>query len=278
LVEAEIMLSPPPFPPDLIERAPKLRWLQLTSAGAEPVLGTEIMRRIVVTTSSGMHATPVGEYTLGLMIMLAKRWPLITRAQVGHRWVEAIIPSELYGKTAGIVGMGHIGEEVGRLAKAFSMKVLGLRRSAASRTVSSVADEVVPVNDLAYLLRESDYVVLTLPLTKETQHLIGEAELRSMKRSAFLVNVARGAIVDEAALVRALQEGWIAGAALDVFEREPLPDESPLWDMDNVVVSPHNAGNTEIYAQRTVDLFCENLQRYLAGEKLENVVDPERGY
>ncbi len=278
LEQANVMLSPPPLPSDLVDRAPNLGWLQLTSAGAEPVLGTDLVDRLTVTTSSGMHVTPVGEYTLGMMIMLAKRWALISRAQVGHRWVESIIPSELYGKTVGIIGLGHIGREVGRLAKAFGMRVIGLRRSATARTVEPPVDEVLPSIDLAYLLQQSDYVVLTLPLTEDTRHLLGEAELRSMKKNAFIVNVARGAIIDEAALIRALQEGWIGGAAVDVFESEPLPPESPLWDMENVIVSPHNAGNTEIYAARTVDLFCDNLLRYLKGEPLENVVDPGRGY
>jgi phosphoglycerate dehydrogenase-like enzyme len=273
-----IMLSPPPLPGDLLDLTPDLGWLQLTSAGAEPVLGTDIVNRLIVTTSSGMHATPVGEYTLGMMIMLAKRWPLISRAQVEHRWVESIIPSELYGKTVGIIGLGHIGWEVGRLAKAFGMRAIGLRRSATERSTELTIDEVIPPSDLSYLLQESDYVVLTLPLTSETRKLLGETELRSMKKSAFIVNMARGAIIDEAALIRALQEGWIGGAALDVFENEPLPPDSPLWDMDNVIVSPHNAGNTEIYAARTVDLFCDNLRRYLKGDALENVVDPKRGY
>jgi phosphoglycerate dehydrogenase-like enzyme len=272
------MLSPPPLPPDLLELAPDLGWLQLTSAGAEPVLGTEPVERIRVTTSSGMHATPVAEYTLGMMIMLAKRWPLISRAQVEHRWVESIIPSELYGKTVGIIGLGHIGREVGRLTKAFGMRAIGLRRSATARTTELTIDEVLPPSDLAYLLQRSHYVVLTLPLTADTRHLLGEKELRTMKKGAYIVNVARGAIIDEAALIRALQEGWIGGAALDVFESEPLPADSPLWDMDNVIVSPHNAGNTDIYAAITVDLFCENLRRYLKGELLENVIDPARGY
>jgi phosphoglycerate dehydrogenase-like enzyme len=278
LAEAEVMLSPPPLPLNLVEQVPKLRWLQLTSAGAEPVPESEIIRRVVVTTSSGIHATSVGEYTIGMMIMLAKRWPRLFRAQVDHRWVESIIPSELYGKTVGIIGMGHIGREVGRLAKAFGMRIIGLRRSASSRSGEPYGNEVLPADGLTYLLQQSDYVVLTVPLTKETQHLLGEEELRSMKETAVLINVARGAIIDEQALVRALTKGWIAGAALDVFEREPLPPESPLWDMENVIVSPHNAGGTEIYALRAVDLFCANLRRYLNGETLGNVVDPERGY
>jgi phosphoglycerate dehydrogenase-like enzyme len=167
---------------------------------------------------------------------------------------------------------------VARLSKAFGCRVIATRRSVTERTTSDVCDELLPSSELPTLLAESDFVVLAVPLTKETRHLIGDTELRAMKSNAVLINIARGAIVDEPALLRALKEGWIAGAALDVFEQEPLPPESELWDMPNVIVSPHISGGTEIYNQRAAGIFCENLRRYLAGEKLMNLAVPARGY
>jgi len=178
----------------------------------------------------------------------------------------------------GIVGMGHIGEEVARLARAFGCRIVATRRSVTAPTSDQHADELLPPSGLPRLLETSDYVVLAVPLTPETRGMIGAAELGMMPPHAVLVNIARGGVVDEAALVDALREHRIAGAALDVFEREPLPAESPLWDLDNVIVSPHISGGTEIYNQRAVDIFADNLRRFLAGEPLHNVVDPARGY
>ena len=189
----------------------------------------------------------------------------------------------------GIVGYGSIGREVGRLGKAFGMRVLALRRSAGQAKegyasehtgdrAGAIPEQFYTPDQLHQMLSRCDYVVVALPLTHETKHLVGEAELRAMKASAYLVNIARGAIVDEQALVRALREGWIAGAGLDVFEREPLPDDSPLWAMDNVLISPHVAGFTPRYDERATALFVENLGRYLSGEPLLNLVDKTRGY
>jgi phosphoglycerate dehydrogenase-like enzyme len=163
------------------------------------------------------------------------------------------------------------------------MRVLALRRSADRRLTGDESgmpgvDEMLPPSDLPYLLAESDYVVVALPLTPESRGLIGEPELRAMKPNAVIVNIGRGAIIDEAALVRALKEGWIAGAALDVFQQEPLSPESELWGLENVIVTPHISGGTPRYMERAVGLFCDNLRRYLAGEPLRNIVDPARGY
>jgi phosphoglycerate dehydrogenase-like enzyme len=209
--------------------------------------------------------------------MLAKKAPQYMRSQARHEW-SRFMPRELYGATVGIVGIGHIGAEVGRLAKAFGCRVIATKRSAVAIETTEFADEILPASELPRVLAESDYVVLSMPLTPETRGMIGEKELRSMKPTAALVNIARGPVVDEQALIRALNEGWIAGAALDVFDQEPLPADSPLWDMENVIVSPHISGGTEIYNFRAVDIFCDNLRRHLAGEPLLNVVDPDRGY
>ncbi len=262
----------------LREVAPSLKWIQLTSAGSDRLLASGFVGKdVIVTTASGLHATPIGEYVLAVMLMFAKGAPKFVRAQLRREWLR-FMPSELYGKTVGIVGMGNIGREVARLSKAFGCRVLGVRRSARLGDRDGVADEVLPPSEMDRALRESDYVVLATPLTPETRGLIGEPQLRMMKPTAVLVNIARGPVVDERALVRALREGWIGGAALDVFEKEPLPPESELWDLENVILTPHISGGTEIYNQRAVAIFSDNLRRYLSGQPLRNVVDPERGY
>jgi phosphoglycerate dehydrogenase-like enzyme len=258
--------------------APRLKWVQLTSAGADRLLNSGFIEEgVTVTTVSGLHATPIGEFVLSAILMFAKGAPKFMRAQMQHEWAR-FAPSELYGKTVGIVGMGHIGTEVARLAKAFGCRIVATKRSATERTSGPHADEIMPAAELHRLLGESDYVVLSTPLTPETRGMIGEAELRAMRPTGVLVNIARGAVVVEDALVRALREGWIAGAALDVFEKEPLPADSPFWDMENVILTPHISGGTEIYNQRAVQIFVDNLRCYVAGEPLRNVVDSARGY
>ena len=267
-----------PTPDELHRQAPNLRWIQLTSAGVDRAARSGLLESdFMVTSSSGLHATPIGEYVVCLMLMFCKGASRFIRAQERQEWIR-YLPQELYGKTVGVVGLGHIGAEVARLAKAFGCRILATRRSVTARTTDEVADELLPPSDLPYLLAESDFVVLAVPSTPQTRQLIGEAELRSMKSTAMLINIARGAVVDEEALVRALKEGSIAGAGLDVFAQEPLPPESELWGLENVIMSPHISGGTEIYNQRAVGIFCENLRRYLAGEPLMNLADAERGY
>lgn len=262
----------------LRRQAPHLRWVQLTSAGLDRAVRSGLLESdLMLTNASGLHATPIGEYVLLQMLMFCKGAQKFVRAQDRREWVR-YMPQELYGKTVGVVGMGHIGGEVARLAKAFGCRVIATRRSVTAASSDDVADELLPPSELPRLLGESDFVVLAVPLTAETRRLIGEAELRAMKPAAVLINIARGAVVDEAALVRALTEGWIAGAGLDVFEQEPLPPESALWGLENVILSPHISGGTEIYNQRATGIFCENLRRYLAGETLMNLADAQRGY
>jgi phosphoglycerate dehydrogenase-like enzyme len=267
-----------PDPETLRRAAPHLRWIQLTSAGVDRAAHSGLLDSdFMLTNASGLHATPIGEYVLLQLLMFAKGAPRFIRAQDRGEWVR-YMPQELHGKTVGIVGIGHIGREAARLAKAFGCRIIATRRSAVPNAQDDIADELLPPSELPRLLSESDFVVLAVPLTPETRHLIGEDELRAMKSTAVLVNIARGAVVDEAALVRALKEGWIAGAGLDVFEQEPLPPESELWSLENAVISPHISGGTEIYNQRATGIFCENLRRYLAGEPLMNLADPARGY
>jgi phosphoglycerate dehydrogenase-like enzyme len=260
------------------EAAPRLKWIQLTSAGADRLLNSGFVEQgITVTTVSGLHATPIGEFIIGAMLQWAKGAPRTLRAQIKHEWTR-FAPTELYGKTVGIVGIGHIGAEAARLAKAFGCRVIATKRTATAPSTEPYADEILPSSELPRVLAESDYVVLCVPLTNDTRGLIGERELRMMKPTACLVNIARGAVVDEAALIAALRDGVIAGAAIDVFEQEPLPADSPLWDLENVILTPHISGGTENYNRRATEIFAGNLRRYLNGDALENVVDPARGY
>ena len=281
-------------PNNVLDLAPGLRWLQLHSAGADHILDNPVMHSgVTITTTSGIHATPIAEYVLASM--LAHRWrvPLWTRCQRDAEWPEGrwdlYSQPELRGSTLGIIGYGSIGREVGRLSQAFGMRVLALRRSAGRAeqgyAVANTGDpqgeapeRFYPPEELHDMLAECDYVVVALPLTSSTFHYVGEAELRAMRSSAFLVNVSRGAVVDEAVLVQALQEGWIAGAGLDVFEQEPLPADSPLWNLENALLSPHVAGFTPHYDERAVTLFAQNLARNAAGEPLLNAIDKKRGY
>jgi phosphoglycerate dehydrogenase-like enzyme len=282
LRETEVLLTNPIVPDDIVERAPALKWLQLTSAGVDRLLDAPVVNsHVTVTTASGIHATPISEYVIGAMLAFAKGFPKAFRAQQQRAW-QGYWPEELEDKTVGVLGVGAIGARVVKLAKALDMRVLALRRSAERRMTGDEAgmdvDEMLPPSDLPYLLAESDYVVVALPLTADSRGLIGEEQLRGMKPNAVIVNIGRGAIIDEVALVRALKEGRIAGAALDVFTQEPLSPESELWGLENVIVTPHISGGTPRYMERAVGLFCENLRRYLADEGLRNVVDTARGY
>ena len=282
------------LPPDALELAPEIRWLQLHSAGANHILDHPIMQGDVdITTVSGIHATPIAEYAFASI--LAHRWrvPLWTHCQREREWPEGrwklYARPELRGSTLGIIGYGSIGREVGRLGHAFGMRVLALRRSAGPSErgyaventgdpEGAIPERFYPAGALHEMLAECDYVVVALPLTPATLGFLGERELRAMKPTAYLVNIARGPIIDEGAVVRALREEWIAGAGLDVFEQEPLPDDSPLWDLENALISPHIAGFTPRYDERAATLFARNLARYLEGERLLNLVDKSAGY
>ncbi|MFB0545308.1 MAG: D-2-hydroxyacid dehydrogenase [Anaerolineae bacterium] len=275
--------------------APRLRWIQLNSAGVDHILDAPIMESdVIITTASGIHAPPIAEYVLAFMLSHIRKFPQMLRYQMRREWPKkrwkVLLGGELRGKTVGIVGYGSIGREVGRLAKAFGMRVVATKRSAGERgdtgywiagagdPEASLLDRLYPPEGLQEMLAECDFVVIAVPSTSETMRAIGEEELRAMKPSSFLVNIARGEIIDEPILIRALKEGWISGAGLDVFAQEPLPKDSELWDMENVIISPHIAAATPCYDERATDLFAENLRRYLAGEELLNVVDRKRGY
>ena len=266
------------LPKDILKRAPKLKWLQTMSAGVDRFARTEIWNSpVIITGVSGIHATPIGEFALEFMLMFAKGAPDCFRMQQKHEW-RMYMPTVLRGKTAGIVGLGSIGKEIARLSKAFGMRVIATRRSVKKPTKAKYVDMLLPAAQLQKLMSESDYVVVATPLTHETRGLVGENELQAMKPTAYIINIARGGIIDEEALIRALQEKRIAGAGLDVVATEPLPPDSPLWDFENVIITPHVSGGMEDYMGKATDIFCENIKRYLKGDRLINVIDRKKGY
>jgi phosphoglycerate dehydrogenase-like enzyme len=286
LRDAEIVCSYS-IPPDWRKLAPKLRWVQFPGAGVDSLATTGLLDAdsgVIVTTAAGIHAENISEYVFGSMLMFNWNWPQMVRLQDKHVWARSATwyhlgGRELAGHTLGIVGLGHIGRRIAQLGNAFGMHVLGTRRSIHnSGELEPDVDQSFPPEQLHELLQLSDYVVISVPLTRETEKLIGEAELHMMRSNAYLVNIARGRVIDEQALIRALREGWIAGAGLDVTEEEPLPSESPLYSMPNVILTPHISGNSVHYDTRLAALFADNLKRYRSGQQLQNQYEPSRGY
>jgi len=271
------------------EAAPKLKWVQANWAGVDTTVGAPLFAsgEVILTTGAGIHVVNVSEYTLMMMLALAHKLPQAFRMMQAGAWSddrEAFMPLELRGATLGLVGYGQIGREIARLAQAFGMRVIALRRSvAAPQQSNNRADDVsfFSRDQLPALLRQSDFVVVVAPLTPETRHMLDAGALAHMKPGAFFINVGRGAVVDEQALIAALRQGRIAGAALDVFEQEPLPSDSPLWQLaaeGRVILTPHAAGLTPHYEARAAALFAENLRRFVNGQPLINRVDFQRGY
>jgi len=286
-------------PPRDLSRAPGLRWVQLHMAGVNALADHPLYTKtaIPLTTTSGVHAATIAEYAVTMLLALAHRVPRMVEWQSRGGWPpderrwELFVPAEVRGATLGIIGYGSIGRELARIAKAaFGMRVLVTKRNPAQRADDGYAlpgtgdpegtlpDEWLGHDRLDALLERSDVVVLCAPLTSETRGLIGERALARMKRSAFFINVGRGASVDEPALARALREGRIAGAAVDVFGEEPPPAGHPLYAVDNVIVSPHVSGFLPSYDEKCSVLFAENLRRFLGGAPLLNLVDRARGY
>jgi phosphoglycerate dehydrogenase-like enzyme len=277
LAQAEIICGFWP-PRHVMARAPRLKWLHAMVAGIDrPEFAEVLQSPVLVSNSTGIHRTQVSEFALLLMLSLAKQAPLFFKRQQERRWAPAV-PGVLEGKTLGIVGLGNIGKTTARLAKAFGMRVIANRRSVTEATSEPNVDVLMPAAALLELLAQSDFVVIALPSIPATRKMIGERELRAMKPSAFLINIARGTIIDEVALIRAVKEQWIAGAGLDTTAREPLPPESELWALPNVIVTPHVSGRRKDYNRLAIPLFCENLKRYLRREPLLNLVDKEKGY
>jgi phosphoglycerate dehydrogenase-like enzyme len=267
---------------DGFRTARRLRWVQSPAVGVGSLMFPELLASdVVITSARGIRARAIAEHVLGVAIALARRLPDAFRAQAEHRWAQDELESArirtLEGLRMGIVGLGAIGTEVAKLAAAFGLSIGAIRRRA-DRPGPAGIQNIWPPDRLLDLLADSDVVVIAAPHTPETKHLIGGRELRAMKRNAFLINVSRGKLIDDAALIAALEDGHLAGAALDVFTSEPLDHDSPYWDMPNVIVTPHTSGAMQDYWTPLVALFSENLRRFERGEPLLNVVDKALGY
>jgi phosphoglycerate dehydrogenase-like enzyme len=264
------------IPSNLGERAPRLRWLQFTSAGIDHLWKPWLDDgSLIVTSAKSIHALPMAEFCLGGMLFFAKNFRRMLRQQSARRY-DKFVTDELHGKTVALVGVGEIGGAIAERAKQFGMRTLGIRRRPA-RT-HPMLDEVVGQDSWPGVLGRADYVVNSLPLTDRTRAIFDAPAFRAMQRSAIFINVGRGRTVVESDLIEALAQKWIAGAVLDVFEREPLASDSKLWAMDNVILSPHIAADTPLYMERFTEIICDNLRRYAAGEPLRNVIDINERY
>lgn len=264
-----------------LAQAPHLQWVHTCTAGFDQLLLPELIERgLSVTRSAASHHIPIAEWAIATMLAVAKLLPRAIDAQRERTWIEPTAwpkPVEMFGGTMGIIGAGAIGTEVAKRAKAFGMTVLGTKRNVSGTT--EFFDELLPPDQLNDVLRRSDFVVVACPLTPETRNMIGSEQFARMKPHAVLCNVARGAIIDEEALAHAVSSRQIAGAALDAFVQEPLPDDSPLWALENVLITPHASARSQASVDRALHEFALNLARFARGETLLNKLnDSTLGY
>jgi phosphoglycerate dehydrogenase-like enzyme len=282
LPEADVAFTPF-VDRDVFPSATRLRWVQSPAVGVGSLMFPEVLASdVVITSARGIRARAIAEHVLGVTIALARHLPVAIRAQAARYWAQEELEGPaavrtLLGMRMGIIGLGAIGGEVARIAAPFGFVVSAIRRRVDQPRPEGI-EEVWPPDRLLDLLAASDVVVVAAPHTPETKRLIGRSEIAAMKHGAFLINVARGKLIDDAALVEALEEGRVGGAALDVFTIEPLDRESPYWDMPNVIVTPHTSGAMQDYWTPLVGLFAENLRRFESGRPLLNVVDKALGY
>jgi phosphoglycerate dehydrogenase-like enzyme len=264
--------------PELIDRAAGLQWIQLQGAGADRLLGSIRRSDVAVTNASGVHGIQITEHLLALMLAFARGIHTSVRRQRERRWAGQAEQGvfELHGREVLLIGTGAIGRRFAAAAVALGMSVVGVRRHPEQPADTMV--RVVGTDSLLHELPAADFVVVTVPLTPETEGMIGDREIRAMKDGVYVFNVGRGGTICQDALIKGLRSGKVAGAGLDVFEREPLPEDSPLWDMDNVIVTAHYAGLSPRYSERLWPIFLENAARFARGEALMNVVDRELGY
>jgi phosphoglycerate dehydrogenase-like enzyme len=276
------------------EQAPCLSWIQAHFAGIEHLLQHPITNQVHLTTASGVGAKSIAEYVIGGLLALNHHIPSFLEHQSKKIWssqrLQIFVPSELQNATLGIIGYGGIGQEIARLASAFGMKILVAKHDISEPNINSwqfaktskiqydLVDKLYLPEHLNTMLKHCDYVIAAVPLTENTEHMISSSEFSAMKKGTILVNISRGKVVDELALINALQTGHLRGAVLDVFETEPLDSKSPLWTLPNVIMSPHVSGLTPNYDQRAIELFINNLERYLSGKPLLNEVNIKRGY
>src|SRR6266568_4351818 len=270
--------------PEQFRAAHNLHWIHSPAAAVHQFLFPELVDSdVVLTNARDVHGPVVAEHVMALIFALAKQSPQAVRFQQQHIWGQEMVwrahprPRELAGATLGLVGLGSIGRHVAKHAAGFGMQTICVREHP-ERPVPNFVDEVLPSSQLSQMLSRANYVVLAAPLTPATQHMIGCEQLAQMKPDACLINVGRGPLIDEAALLETLKQKRIGGAALDVFDKEPLPPDSPLWDLDNLLITPHTAGMTDKLWERHYTLFSENLRRYSSGQPLLALVDKKSGY
>lgn len=276
LKDAAILYGFPPI--KRLHEAKKLRWIQLLSAGVPRSLcPIAKAQNITVTNLAGLYGPSIAEHTLTLMSLLCRNLHLALRHQQARKWDQTIAKTmtDLAGKTVAIVGMGNIGQAIGRLAQNYGMRVVGCRRTMQQ---TPFVDRLYPVQELHALLAEGDFVVVAAPLTSETTAALGAKEFALMKRGAFFINISRGKVTDEDALLKALQSGHLAGAGLDVFAAEPLPEDHPFWTMPQVVISPHYSGDSVNNSTLPLERFMRNLRAWRENKPLEGLVDLDRGY
>jgi phosphoglycerate dehydrogenase-like enzyme len=259
------------------ERMKNLKWVQVVFSGINHMpLEYFEKRGIILTNARGVHRIQMSEYALGLLLMIVRRFPHYIRSKDARKW-DPIKTDELYGKTIGFIGTGAVAKEIARKLRPFDVRIIGVKNR-----VEPVEhfDEVYGIDKMDMVLEQSDIVIVLVPLTDQTYRMIGEQQFRKMKRTAWFVNIARGPVVDQEAMIKALKEGWIAGAGLDVYDEEPLPADSPLWELDNVIMTPHIAGPSPHYMERFLEIFAVNLQAFISGktDQMINVIDYARKY
>ena len=267
------------FTREVLEEGLKLKWAHIPRAGVDQFLDSIRRSPAVITCGKGIFDATMADHVFALLLSITRGINLCMEGKAERKWRKAELGlTDLRGKTMGIVGLGSVGREVARRARAFGMYVMGVKRFPSSLSEEPVDGLFIGYEGLRAMLPDCDVLVITAALTPETYHLIGEMELESLKEGAILINVSRGAIVDEEALINALRSGKLAGAGIDVFEREPLPPDSPLWELQNVVLTPHIGGRSDKTHLRIFERFMENLRRFMSGEPLVGVVDKRAGY
>jgi len=262
----------------ILQQASQIKWVQSLSVGLDALLTEEVRRSdIIITNTKGCTSIPIAEHTIAMMAGLARGIPFMIRNQLNNSWASTPI-TDLAGATVGIIGYGEIGKQITKRAKALDMRVIGCKKRPSFLSKEDQADKIVGLDQLDDVIAEADFLILALPSTPDTYHLINQEKLLKMKQTSFLINIGRGNTIVEKELIYLLKEQKIAGAALDVFEVEPLPKEHPIWELDNVIISPHNAFFSPNTLDRYMEVFLENIQRFKEGKDLINVVDKQLGY
>jgi phosphoglycerate dehydrogenase-like enzyme len=266
------------FNEEILEMGKELKWIHSTSAGVNRLLFSKFVEsKVKLSNASGIHPIPIAEHVFGSILCFQREFMNNIKAQLKREWrkTQMSIP-ELYEKTIGIVGVGEIGKRVAEIGKAFGCYIIGVKRTI-SEEIENV-DELYSIENLDKLLEKSDYVVLCLPSTKKTENMFTLKEFKKMKKSAVIVNIGRGHVIKDEDLVKALKDGVIKGAALDVFRNEPLEKDSPYYELENVLITPHHSGSTRRYDERSIKIFCENLKEFLESGNLTTEVNKEEEY